>query len=244
MIRLALDTSTEAFSVAVENEASNEVSKEFAIAPRKHGELLIPTVDKLLSSLKLSVNQIEQVVYGRGPGAFTGIRIAISAAQGLAMGIDCPLIGISSLQNLALQAFERSSHQVCIVAMDARMGEVYCAVFKRCEDILEGNYPKLLGIEQVAAPGNLMVAEFDTHQPVVTIGSGWDVYASELNRQFGVSDTEHIEGRFPDAETNVKLARVPEIQMTAHSAQQAVPVYLRNNVAEKSSKPSVMHRQS
>lgn len=243
MIRLALDTSTEAFSVAVENEGSKELSKEFAIAPRKHGELLIPTVDKLLSSLNLSVNQLEQVVYGRGPGAFTGIRIAISAAQGLAMGIGCPLVGISSLQNLALQAFGRSPHKICIVAMDARMGEVYCAVFQRCDDLLDGNYPKLLGIEQVAAPEDLVVAEFDAQQPVVTIGSGWDVYASELRSRFSVSESEFIEGRFPDAETNIKLAQVPEIQMTAHSAQQAVPVYLRNNVAEKSSKPSLMNRK-
>ncbi|PWK49980.1 tRNA (adenosine(37)-N6)-threonylcarbamoyltransferase complex dimerization subunit type 1 TsaB [Pleionea mediterranea] len=263
MNRLVIDTSTEAFSVAVISESDKsddnteaECQRHFEIAPRKHGELLLPTVDRLLQQANLTISDIDQVIYGRGPGAFTGIRIAISAAQGLAYGIDCPLVGISSLQNLALQAFDQTSADYAVVAMDARMGEIYYAIYRRNTELLAGNCPELIGEEQVLKPDTLLSLEsqikaFDSKKPspkeaqpskITAIGTGWSVYPDILCQQLGVKPDVTLADKFPDAYYSGILARLVTLQATQHSAEQAVPVYLRNNVAAKSSKPSILKR--
>ncbi|WP_144394902.1 tRNA (adenosine(37)-N6)-threonylcarbamoyltransferase complex dimerization subunit type 1 TsaB [Pleionea sediminis] len=236
MIRLAIDTSTEAFSVAVEKDGV--VEQEFDLAPRKHGELMLPAIKRLLAKRGVSINQVEQIVYGRGPGAFTGIRIAISAAQGLALGVGCSLIGISSLQNLALQAFENTSANYAVVAMDARMGEVYFAVYKRTLNEANQLVPQLVGEEQVIKPEEVEVVNID--ESIVAIGSAWDVYADVLSQALGYNFSSPLINYYPDAKANLTLAQLPEHHASAHRPEQAVPSYLRNNVAEKSTKPSLI----
>lgn len=265
MNRLVIDTSTEAFSIAVMIEsdtpkATGNTQRHFEIAPRKHGELLLPTVDRLLQQANLTMDDIDQVVYGRGPGAFTGIRIAISAAQGLAYGIDCSLIGVSSLQNLALQAFEQTEADYAVVAMDARMGEIYYAVYRRNKSLLAGNAPELIGQEHVLKPETLTSFEHQLKHPlqksdsaplsiegalsnkITAIGTGWSVYSDIMCQGLAVKPDAVLTDKYPEAYYSGLLAELDTLQATQHTAEQAVPVYLRNNVAAKSTKPSILKR--
>ncbi|MCO7222823.1 tRNA (adenosine(37)-N6)-threonylcarbamoyltransferase complex dimerization subunit type 1 TsaB [Pleionea sp. CnH1-48] len=229
MTRLALDTSTEAFSVAIEH--NGEIHSHFEVAPRKHAELLLPTIQALLTQVDTTMQEVDLVVYGRGPGAFTGVRIAISAAQGLALGADCDTLGVSSLMNLAHQAFDKSDADVAACAIDARMGEVYFALYERGGDGL----PRLCGKEQVVAPDQAAVAELGERK-VVGIGSGWSVYQDILTSRLGAEPTLILEQSFPDAAASLFLASFDELLQSRHAPEQAVPVYLRDNVAKKSSK--------
>ncbi|NVJ62336.1 MAG: tRNA (adenosine(37)-N6)-threonylcarbamoyltransferase complex dimerization subunit type 1 TsaB [Gammaproteobacteria bacterium] len=239
MTILSIETSTEALSVALEHKG--EIFSHHELAPRKHGELLLPTIDKLLSEADAQLSDVEYMVYGCGPGAFTGIRIAVSAIQGLAFGVGCKVVGISSLQSLAAQAFKETDSDIVIVANDARMREVYYAVYQR--DTTDGALvPVLLSLEQVGPPYQFSEQEIESAvsgkvdlKNAIGAGSGWKVYAETMNHQFPSID-QHLTELYPRADVNIGLAKAPEAQSRLHEASLAVPVYLRNNVAAKSSK--------
>ncbi|NVK88967.1 MAG: tRNA (adenosine(37)-N6)-threonylcarbamoyltransferase complex dimerization subunit type 1 TsaB [Gammaproteobacteria bacterium] len=232
---LALETSTEAFSVAV---ATAEKCYSFdTIAPKQHGDLLLPKINELLEQAGLTINDIDRIVYGKGPGAFTGVRIAVSAAQGLAFGCNCPLLGISSLQNLAAQALERSDAEYAWVVNDARMGEVYCALYQRSS--AEPDWPRLVGKEAVLAPEVLCQLALEGESSWVTVGTGMAAYASEL-QPLSAWASAHISDVFPRADVAIALAKQPKAEALLHSAAAAVPTYLRNQVAKKSNQSSII----
>ncbi|MEE4245374.1 MAG: tRNA (adenosine(37)-N6)-threonylcarbamoyltransferase complex dimerization subunit type 1 TsaB, partial [Kangiellaceae bacterium] len=129
---IALETSTEGFSVAIEHKGA--IAHHSEVAPRQHAAKLLPTITELQQRIGMTRAEPEHIVYGCGPGAFTGVRIAVSAAQGLGVGYSCSLIAISTLQNLAAQAFNRSNLDYCLAVIDARMGEVYCALYQRTDE--------------------------------------------------------------------------------------------------------------
>ena len=233
MTRIALDTSTEAFSVAVEH--GSQIIEHYELAPRQHGDKLLPSLDGLLKKLEVSMSDVSQVVFGQGPGGFTGVRIAVAAAQGLAFGIDANLLGVSSLQNIAFQAaLARTevalsvSRVVC--AMDARMGEVYFAEFKIDED----GFPSLCGMEQVCHPSEVNSSEGS--EPFVAVGSGWGVYESELCEALSGGPVHLFVDVFPGAKAALQLSRCSQFVGEAVAPELAVPVYLRNQVAKKSQK--------
>ncbi len=123
---LALETATEALSVAVLVDGALHSHHE--LAPRRQGELLLPTVDRLLAEAGVTLDDLDAIAFGRGPGAFTGVRIAISAAQGLGLGVDLPLVPVSTLAALAQAALD-AGHPKVLAAIDARMSEVYAGRF-------------------------------------------------------------------------------------------------------------------
>ncbi|WMS88166.1 tRNA (adenosine(37)-N6)-threonylcarbamoyltransferase complex dimerization subunit type 1 TsaB [Pleionea litopenaei] len=233
---LAIETSTEAFSVAI--GTAQNLKSEFAVAPRKHGELLLPTITKLLDESSLSMSNIDCVVYGKGPGAFTGVRIAVSAAQGLAFGQSCPLIGISSLQNLAAQVFSENDLEYAWVTNDARMNEVYSGLYRKVES--DGLiWAELVGQEVVIDPSLLALPEELSHGSWAAVGSGWKVYQESLAAHL-VLATATFEDCYPNAATALKLAAHPNATIWQHAVSEAVPSYLRNNVAAKSQKSSII----
>ena len=141
---LALETSTEACSVALLH--GDWLIERFEIAPRRHAELALPWADAVLAEAGLARTALDAIAVGRGPGAFTGVRLGLSLAQGMALALDRPLIGISTLAALALRAAAGEGEDV-LAAIDARMGEVYACSYR-----MRGGVPIALGEEQLAPP--------------------------------------------------------------------------------------------
>ena len=140
---LALDTATEACSAALLS-GDGSVYERHDIAPRRHAELILPMVDGILTEAGLGLNDLDAIAFGRGPGAFTGVRIAAGVTQGLALGAGLPVIPVSSLAALAQPALGKAA--IVLPAIDARMGEVYWAAYESDQD---GLVTALAG-EQVA----------------------------------------------------------------------------------------------
>src|SRR5690606_3216507 len=111
-----------------------DLLERFELAPRRQTELVLPMVESLLADAGLTAAQLDGVAFGRGPGAFTGVRVAVAVAQGLAFAIDRPVLGISTLASAALAAFDRGARGPLLTAFDARMNELYLAVYERQDD--------------------------------------------------------------------------------------------------------------
>ena len=222
---LALDTSTEACSAAL--LIDDAIDSRFEIAPQKHSQLILPMCDDLLQHAKLSLQQLDAIAFARGPGSFTGLRIAAGVTQGLAFGADLPVIAVSTLQSLAHIALTQHPSASVICAIDARMSEVYWAEYSlnNCHSIIENSG------EQVSAP-NLVSST--NPQPIVAIGSGWKVYEKELEALINARHIDHVyaDAR-PSAEQVAQLAATKWLNSELLSAEQAIPVYLRNDVAKK-----------
>jgi len=224
---LCVDTSTEACSVAVlkQNEIEAVIKDSFLFAPREHTTKILPTVESVLAETGLSIGDIDVVAYGRGPGSFTGVRIGISIAQGLAFGIEKPMVGVSTLQAMAQQAYKTQQVSNVYAAIDARMGEVYYAHYQ-----LDGELMTLQKEEVVIKPADLLALELPVIENSVLVGTGWQAYP-ELLTYFKNATLLNIE--FPASrymldqvvnDVQAGLAVVPEL---------ATPVYLRDKVTWK-----------
>ncbi|MCS6947185.1 MAG: tRNA (adenosine(37)-N6)-threonylcarbamoyltransferase complex dimerization subunit type 1 TsaB, partial [Steroidobacteraceae bacterium] len=127
---LAFDTATEKGSAALWIDGA--LRFESFQPGADHAAMLLPAIDRLLAQAGCGLRQLDALAFGRGPGAFTGVRLAASVAQGLAFAADLPVLPVSDLAALALAGFEHTPRaQAALVCMDARMGEVYCAAFAR-----------------------------------------------------------------------------------------------------------------
>jgi len=130
---LAIETATEACSASL--IMSDRLITRFELAPREHTKLLLPMMEEVLKEAGITLKEVDAIAFSRGPGAFTGLRIAAGVAQGVALSIDKPVIPVSTLEALALQATKDNYQQETIVAaLDARMGEVYWGLFKYEEE--------------------------------------------------------------------------------------------------------------
>lgn len=224
---LALDASSSACSAALLRQQGDQRDclARFEMTPRAHTRRLMPMVDDILAEANISAQQLDAVAFGRGPGSFTGLRIAAGAAQGLAFGLDCPLLGISTLEALALQAHRRYHFRHVVTALDARMGEIYAATWHCLNDTLS-----LKSDEVVIAPANFRLPADETDW--VGVGTGftlWDEFA--LNAQTAIS--QHLIDLEPRAEEMAWLAARDLEAGLGQAAHEAQPVYLRNDVAWK-----------
>ena len=217
---LALDTATEACSAAVWMDGA--VLECYEWAPRRHAARILPMIESVLAEAELSVTHLDAIAVGRGPGAFTGVRIAVGIAQGIAFAADLPVAPISTLAALALGA-ARTTHQTHIAAaLDARMGEVYWGLHA-----VVGEDAELLGEERVCAPEAVAAPPGRWFGA----GSGWMVYAETLTRRLTVDGW--LGDCYPRAGDIVRLAAAPSRRGAWVAAEQALPVYLRNEVAAK-----------
>lgn len=225
---LALDASSSACSAALLRQQSGqrECLARFEMTPRAHTRRLMPMVDDILAEANISTQQLDAVAFGRGPGSFTGLRIAAGAAQGLAFGLDRPLLGISTLEALALQAHRRYHFRHVVTALDARMGEIYAATWHCLNDTLS-----LQSDEVVVAPAHFHLPA-QQESDWVGVGSGftlWDDFA--LNLQTNMS--QHLTDLEPRAEEMAWLAARDLDAGLGKVAHEVQPVYLRNDVAWK-----------
>ena len=128
---LAIDTATEACSAALWNDGT--LSAHFEICPREHTQRILPLVQEVLTESGTTLSELDALAFGRGPGSFTGVRIGIGIAQGLALGAELPMIGVSTLATMAQGAWRKTGATRVLAAIDARMGEVYWAEYQRDE---------------------------------------------------------------------------------------------------------------
>ena len=217
---LALETATECCSVALSVNGELIVRSEYA--PRRHAELLLPMCDAVLAEAGISRRQLDAIAVGRGPGAFTGVRLAISAAQGMALALDLPVIPVSSLAALALDA-PHDRHPILTV-IDARMGEIYVGLFGRSSDGLVA----AIGAETVGPADTLVLPQSG---PWYVIGSGWDSYRETLLEQMQLAPVSAEGQRFPQAAGVVRLAARELADGKGLAAEFAMPTYLRDKVA-------------
>ncbi|MDI1229987.1 MAG: tRNA (adenosine(37)-N6)-threonylcarbamoyltransferase complex dimerization subunit type 1 TsaB [Methylobacter sp.] len=222
---LAVETSTEACSAAL--FIDGEVQERFELAPKVHTQLILPMIDSLMAEAGLRPQQLDALAFSRGPGSFTGVRIATGVIQGIALGADLPVVPVSTLAAIAQDLFDHSQENAAFVAMDARMGEIFWGVYQR--DAL--GYAELIGDEAVTPANAVAFPELTG----VGIGSGWGVYHQELMARLGGFVNDYKADRLPRAGAISRLgARGFELGM-AVAVEQAMPVYLRDKVAKKES---------
>jgi tRNA threonylcarbamoyladenosine biosynthesis protein TsaB len=141
---LAIDTATEACSAAL--WLDGEVRERFVEQPRGHGELILGMMETLLAEADLTLRDLDALAFGRGPGAFTGVRIAVGVAQGVGLGARLPLVPVSNLAILAQRLYRERGVPRCLAALDARMGELYLGVYRIEAGIAHGVMPERLGV--------------------------------------------------------------------------------------------------
>lgn len=230
---LALDTSTEACSVALLHQG--EITESHELAQRNHTKRILPMVDEILANSGVSLKQVDALVFGRGPGSFTGVRVGAGIAQGLAFGADLPVLPISNLTAMAQAAYEQLRILQVLSAIDARMNEVYFSQLEGEVRVVEGleyvQWQEKI-TERVAAPEVVceQLAEQDrlSQQPWYCVGTGWKAYSQfESLWQGKFEQTEII---LPSARYMLSLALEKWQNKQFISALEIEPIYLRNEV--------------
>lgn len=217
---LALETSTEYCSVAL--YLDGKILGKEILAKQRHSEILLPMVQEILAEAELTLYQIDGIAFGAGPGFFTGLRIACGVAQGLAYATNLSVAGISTLEAIA----QKVGEERIIVALDARMGEIYHAA-----------YHKSINHEwKTISPPTLCLPH---HAPLVSgrewhgCGSGFDVYNKELSAPYcGHLHKIHY-GLHPQANEIAQLALSKFSDGSVTDPANATPIYIRNKVALK-----------
>lgn len=226
---LALDTSADACSVAL--LIGDELISRYQIAPRQHAELVLPMCHELLAAAGIGLTQLDALVLARGPGAFTGLRIATAVVQGLALGADRPVVTVSSLVAVAQRAWrEHGAHKV-LAGFDARLQEVY---WLACQ-LDDCGMMQAVAEEQVCLPQQIALPSGDDW---FGAGSAWSYYAAELESLLGQQCRRWQGDCLPHAQDVVHLGQAGFNRGELLSAAQVAPVYLRDNVAVKPTRQS------
>jgi tRNA threonylcarbamoyladenosine biosynthesis protein TsaB len=237
---LAIETATEACSVALWNDG--EVRERFGIVPRQHAELALPWAEQLLVDAGVAKSQLDAIAVGRGPGAFTGVRLAVALAQGIALALDRPVVPVSTLVALAMNAAPhppsapsprmrgegkpseaRQGEGQILAAIDARMDEIYVAAFRRDGDSLVATSDEI-----VIAPAHYELPQGDGW---IGVGTGFAAADGALSSRFG-SRFVHIDATaLPHAADVARIGAVALERGEALAPERVEPAYLRNNVA-------------
>lgn len=245
---LALDTSTEACSAAL--LADGRVLARAEEAPRGHAEIILPMVESLLAEAGLTLRGLDALAFGRGPGSFTGVRLAASVVQGLAYGAGLGVVPVSTLRAVALQAFvhpEGAAADHVLVCNDARMQETYWCAYRRGVDAATGQaLPEALREEAVSPPASVArpTVDADGAPPVGAAGSaarwigagrGFRAYpALSAQLPLGLSPPPALIDLLPQATAILEVARPEVAAGRLRPATEALPVYLRDDVARPS----------
>lgn len=227
---LAIDTSTDACSVAILTPSG--IQQVHTIAPREHTQRLLPSVEGLLAESGLSLKQFDAIAFGVGPGSFTGLRIGLSTAQGLAYGADLPLIPISTLKAMAQTAMRvglAEVSQVIVPMIDARMNEVYCSAYQQDQET--GQLVELQK-ETIISPEDVIASPWLSEmQGFAAVGSGWHYDCLSTAQAKAVT----IDA-YPEAHDMAILAQTI-LEQDGNDAMlsplAAVPTYMRDEISWK-----------
>ena len=220
---LALDTSSDNCSCAL--NTGGEVLSRCERIPRRHAERLLPMVQALLAEAGMGLRDLDGLAFGRGPGSFTGLRIAAGVVQGLGRGAGLPVVPVSSLRALAQGAYRRQARERVLAAFDARMGEVYAGAFQ----LGDGRLMAPVGEESVSAPSALARPSGKQWSGA---GSGWQAHGDSLRERLGFVADAEATALQPEALDVLQLAQADWANDEAVDASAAIPVYLRNRVAD------------
>jgi len=216
---LAFDTATELCSAAL--WLDGEILSRSEMAGNRHSELLLPMITDLLQQAGLVLGQLDGIAFGKGPGSFTGLRIGCGVAQGLALGAELPVVGVVTLESLAISA----GVDKALVCLDARMNEVYSAAYVRQGDGLVCLLPPgVYKPDQIPLPDD---------GGWLGCGSGFASYRDSLTSRCG----HRLAGMQPDIHPHASaVARLAAPMFQAglgQPADRAEPLYVRDKVALK-----------
>lgn len=218
---LALETATEACSVAL--WIDGEVCERYEIAPRRHTELVLPWAEALLAEAGIVKAQLDAIACGRGPGAFTGVRLAVALTQGLGFALDRPVLAISTLAALAFDA-DAVEGEAVLAAIDARMGEIYLGAYER--DAAQG--VRLIEPERLLPPHAATLA---SERRWIGVGSGFSAEGDALQKALGPALLRFDATALPHATAVARLGALAFTRGEAIAPELLQPAYLRDKVA-------------
>ena len=218
---LAIDTTEAGCSAAL--LVDGVLTERFEHAPRRHSELLLPMMDGLLGEAGVALADLDALAFARGPGSFTGIRIATAVVQGAAFGAGLPVVPVSSLQALAQGVARTTDAAAVCVALDARMHEVYYAAY-RCADHM---VDRVIAEEGVYSPDAVPLPDVPGWHAA---GSGWRAYGDRLAARCGDPVVVHADRQVQAGDVALLAAGLYR-SGAAVSADKALPIYLRDQVA-------------
>lgn len=226
---LAIESATNACSVALQH--GDSVVERYQVGTNLHSQVLLQMVAEVVSEAGISINDLAAVAVGQGPGSFTGLRIGIGVAQGLAYGANCKMLGVSSLAALAWQAINLGQvvpdGSGLLAGIDARMNEIYCAEYMSVNGL-----PELKGSLAVLPPEQVVSDE----QEITLVGNAWAAYWPRLNDVL----TQHALIRkdvvYPHASAILALGHTEFNNGLLIDPREFRPDYIRDNVAKKAAK--------
>ncbi|MCP3867870.1 MAG: tRNA (adenosine(37)-N6)-threonylcarbamoyltransferase complex dimerization subunit type 1 TsaB [Gammaproteobacteria bacterium] len=221
---LAIETATEACSAAL--YVDGEIEERFRVEPRRHSELILPMMEQLLATGSLKLTELDALAFGQGPGSFTGVRIATGVIQGAAFGADLPVVPVSTLAALAQRGAREFDAKHLLPAFDARMNELYWG----CYQVTSTGLVEAVQADRLVSPGGLQSPEGTGW---VGVGTGWQTYGEILAANLAGSVQSFESDLLCSAWDVALLAAAGFAAGKAVSAEQALPVYLRDKVAWK-----------
>lgn len=220
---LAIETATEACSAAL--AIGDDITVRFEIAPRQHTQLILTMMEEVLTEAGVTLKQVDAIAFSRGPGAFTGVRIATGVAHGVALSIDTPLLPISTLAAIAQQLHENEGVEHCLVVTDARMGEVYWGRYMAQDGFM------LLQDEEAVSKPEVLQAVVADFPDCILAGNGWVAYGEQFDSET-MRQLNKAHNILPSAYFIARLAVTAYQQGKAVDIEQAQPIYLRDKVAQ------------
>jgi len=215
---LAIDTSMDACSAAL--LIDDAIFSKYEYAPKQQTKRILPMLENLLSDCELALTDLNLISFANGPGGFTGARIAAAVTQGLALGANIPVLGISTLQAIAQGIYRQYNAPNVLVCLDARMQQVYWSVYQLGEK----------QIMEAVVPDNIY---YPDHIPSISLqnyfatGDGWLSFGEKIKQQLQITIDKVIEDFNPHAEDIAHLAKVQFLKGHFYSAEQALPIYLK-----------------
>ncbi len=233
---LAFETSTEACSVAL--WIDGEVRQHHEIAPRRHAELALPWAESLLAEAGIAKSQLDLIAVGRGPGAFTGVRLGVALAQGIALALDLAVVPVSTLAALAMRAWtlvpahaddNADDARHVLAAIDARMGEIYLGAFEiRADSALALSDETVIAPSAASLPASLATSR---EHRWYGVGTGFAAAESVLQQRMKPQLHAADRGALPHAADVARLALQAHARGEAVAPERLEPAYLRNHVA-------------
>jgi tRNA threonylcarbamoyladenosine biosynthesis protein TsaB len=217
---LAIETATEACSAALYHQG--KTTSKYQVAPQLHANLILFMCDELLRDANLLPAQLSAIAFGRGPGSFTGVRIATAVAQGIGVAHDLPLIPVSTLQALAQAAYIKHQAINVLAGIDARMQEIYWSTY----GIIDGLMQPVS--EEIVAKAERLPVPDDSNW--FGAGSAWRSYKSVLLEKYNALLNGTNENLFPSADAIIPIALKYYTEGNMVNAENTVPVYLRDNI--------------